>query len=92
MIHSLRHTFITYALALGIPESKVMAMTGHVKHDTIARYTHMVEELLQEAPGAALARYLPGYETNRQPVLLRDIAAFLADQGADTIVQSDHLP
>lgn len=77
-VHSLRHTFITYALALGIPESKVMKMSGHTKHDTIARYTHIVEELLQEAPDAALARYLPGYEVSRQPRLLREMATFMA--------------
>lgn len=41
-IHSLRHTFITYCLALGMPDSKVMAMKGHTPHNTISRYTHMV--------------------------------------------------
>ena len=77
-LHSLRHIFITYALALGIPESLVMAMTGHTKYDTVRRYTHMVDELLQEAPAAALAWYLPGYDAGRKLRLTREIAALLA--------------
>lgn len=79
-MHDLRHTFTTYALALGIPESKVMKMTGHVKFDTVARYTHIVDELLQEAPANALAQFLPGYESERKPRLLRRIAAFMAGE------------
>lgn len=58
-IHDLRQSFTTYVLALGLPESKVMKLTGHVKHDTIAKYTHIIDELLQEAPDEALARHLP---------------------------------
>ena len=59
-----------------------MAMTGHTKYDTVRRYTHMVDELLQEAPAAALARYLPGYVPEREPRLLREIAAFMAGSDA----------
>lgn len=66
-IHDLRHSFTTYVLALGVPESKVMKMTGHVKYDTIAKYTHIIDELLQEAPDEARARHLPGYKRTQKP-------------------------
>jgi hypothetical protein len=66
-------------LALGVPESKCMRMVGQVKYDTLAVYTHMIEELLQESPGAALARYLRGRE-REEPVLLREMALFMDGQ------------
>lgn len=79
VIHSCRHSFISYCLALSVPESKVMRFVGQVKYDTLAVYTHMLEELLQEAPGAALSRYLPGRE-RKEPVLLTEIALFMDGQ------------
>ncbi len=87
-MHSCRHTFITYALALGIPESKLMAMTGHTKHSTILRYTHMVDELLQDAIGDAIARQLPGYQAQRTPELLRQITAFMVGENSEPVPET----
>lgn len=44
--HSLRHTFITYALKVGVPDSKVIKMAGHAKLYTPGKYTRVFERLL----------------------------------------------
>jgi site-specific recombinase XerD len=50
---------------MGYGESQVMRLVGHVKSDTLAIYTHMLEEILQDAATAAFARLFPGRRAGR---------------------------
>lgn len=75
-IHSTRHSLITYLLAMGYGESQVMRVVGHVKSDTLAVYTHMIEEILQDAATAAFARLFPD-EEQQEPKLVREMGLIL---------------
>ncbi len=45
--HTFRHTFVSQALAAGIPEAVVQSWVGHVDRDVIRLYTHISDEVSQ---------------------------------------------
>jgi Site-specific recombinase XerD len=51
-IHTLRHTYITKLVQSGTPLATVMKLSGHVKYDTILRYTHVETDFVREATQA----------------------------------------
>lgn len=61
--HSLRHSFVTYLLLLGLPPYAVAEMAGHRGGDTQATYVHMVKALsrggAQKAAVSILRFFLP---------------------------------
>ena len=91
--HATRHTAITYMLALGMSEAEVKCIVGHVKSETIAGYTHMDEEMLQQAPQNALARHLPGYGIEqKENSLVRQLAEWLAGEREGVDRHKDSAP
>ena len=45
--HTFRHTFVSQALAAGVPEAVVQSWVGHVDRDVIRLYTHISDEVSQ---------------------------------------------
>jgi integrase len=54
--HDLRHTSITWMLDSGIPEAKVMRISGHTNYRTFLKYVNMTDELIREAADKLDAR------------------------------------
>jgi integrase len=54
-LHTFRHSFISRALATGIPESQVRAWVGHVDDQIIRLYTHIADSQSQAAMGKLAA-------------------------------------
>ena len=48
-LHTFRHSFISKALAIGIPNATVRAWVGHVSDDILALYTHVLDGQSQSA-------------------------------------------
>ena len=48
-LHTFRHSFISYALTSGTPESVVRRWVGHVDQKIMARYTHIADRVSQRA-------------------------------------------
>ena len=47
--HDLRHTFATRVLHMGVDETSLMAITGHISSDSCKRYAHASEESKERA-------------------------------------------
>ena len=45
--HTFRHTYISQALAAGVPEAVVQSWVGHVDRNVIRLYTHISDEVSQ---------------------------------------------
>lgn len=43
-LHTFRHSFISKALAKGIPSTTVRSWVGHVSNEMLRRYTHVLEQ------------------------------------------------
>jgi integrase len=54
--HDLRHTAITWMLASGMREAKVMKISGHTQYSTFMRYVNMSAEIVREAAALMNAR------------------------------------
>jgi len=55
-LHTLRHSFISYALVQGIPEAVLREWVGHVDREILRWYTHIADSASHEA----MQRLLPG--------------------------------
>jgi integrase/recombinase XerD len=53
-LHALRHSFITLARTLGMPDVSVMALSGHKSPEMLTRYSHGAQVLDFAASRAAL--------------------------------------
>jgi len=42
-LHAMRHTFITMARNIGLPDISVMALSGHKSPDMLTRYSHVAQ-------------------------------------------------
>jgi len=49
--HSLRHTVVTIAKLAGVPDTKIMSMTGHKSRGTLDIYTHEIDRDTDPAEG-----------------------------------------
>jgi site-specific recombinase XerD len=48
-LHTFRHSFISHAIATGIPEAVVRDIVGHVDQDILKHYTHIADNRKQAA-------------------------------------------
>jgi integrase len=65
-LHALRHSFITLARSLGMPDVSVMALSGHKSPEMLTRYSHGAQVLdfsaAREALEKAVSRKVVGGE------------------------------
>ena len=65
-LHALRHSFITLARSLGMPDVSVMALSGHKSPEMLTRYSHGAQVLdftaAREALEKAVSRKVAGGE------------------------------
>jgi len=59
-LHSLRHSFITLARSLGMPDVSVMALSGHKSPEMLTRYSHGAQVLDFDAARESLERAIQG--------------------------------
>ena len=55
-LHALRHSFITLARSLGMPDVSVMALSGHKSPEMLTRYSHGAQVLDFQAAREALEK------------------------------------
>ena len=48
-LHTFRHSFISHALTSGVPEAIVRSWVGHVDHRILKTYTHVADQISQNA-------------------------------------------
>ncbi len=48
-LHTIRHSFISHALTSGRPEAIVRSWVGHVDSRILKTYTHIADQISQEA-------------------------------------------
>jgi integrase len=66
-MHDFRHTFATRLAEMGVPESTMLALMGHMSRAMLERYSH----IRMAAKREAVARLSPhGPSENPEPLLL----------------------
>jgi site-specific recombinase XerD len=48
-LHTYRHSFVSHALTSGVPEAIVRSWVGHVDHRILKTYTHVADQISQDA-------------------------------------------
>lgn len=46
--HTLRHTFVSYMLSIGVPLTTIQKMVGHTKMDMTLNYTHLTNKMIEK--------------------------------------------
>jgi integrase len=59
-LHALRHSFITLARSIGMPDVSVMALSGHKSPEMLTRYSHGAQVLDFVAARESLERAVSG--------------------------------